>query len=46
LAKDPTYLFMLLAAGIVFGAFGGVGVATNLVSAVFGYPEVRFRLRK
>jgi hypothetical protein len=32
---------MLLASAIVFGSFGGVGVAINFIMTVWGYDDVR-----
>lgn len=40
LIADKCYISMFLAAGIVFGSFGGIGVAINLVMSVWGYNEL------
>jgi hypothetical protein len=40
LVKDKPYMGMCLSASIVFGSFGGSGVAINLVMSVWGFDEV------
>lgn len=37
LLHDKSYIGMLLASSIVFGSFGGVGVAVNFLLTVWGY---------